>query len=486
MDTTEVMEIIPNEALIAARQERDAKLARIEVRRIARSLIVPTDDNDVRQDLRTRALPVCLFGEDAHDRRERLRFVIANEVYNKKSTNESNPVSPSVETSNDKNGAKNDHMELTEEDFYTEGQQALHQLRLQIALPSLKRARARLLRQRLLSQNTPSAKELKQRRRAAEEAVVHSVRENYTLASHIGDDRPLSAIAFGEQGETSFVVTGSWSGRVKIWSAATAGQPLQSFDNIHSARVSNVVVPRNMAGTLLTCSADGTGCVLRKSPDNVFTNTLTLRVHEGFRVSDIQMHPFRHSLIGTAAYDGTFALYDDDKLVVQQPTGHDRIYRLQFHPDGSLLATCGLDGGIRVWDLRSGRAVMTMSKAHAEDVLAIRFGGNGHILASGGMDNVFRVWDLRTVRCARTVAAHRALISGMCFGGGMEGDNVFFTSSFDRSVKCWGTHRNWSLLAAHTSYEDKVTAVDCSEDGKKIVAACYDKTWKVWGRDPQP
>lgn len=490
MNINEAVEIIPNESLNAAREARIAKLSRIEIRRVARSLLVPTDDLEVRLGLRARSEPICLFGEDAYDRRERLRFLMANEVIQKQSTNNTahlttlNPgtaTSLLVETNVDGDIDLQKPRIEVEEEFYTEGNQTIRHLRQKLALVSLKRAKVRLRRERLVANGMTR---LHRRYQDEEEVAVRATRQNYTIASHIGGERPLSAIALSDlRDRWPYVVTASWSGRVKIWAANPSGQILQTLDDVHTARVSNVVVPRNMSDIVLTCSADGTGCILRRSLDSVFSTKATLRVHEGHRVNDIQMHPFRQSLIATAAMDGSFALYDEETLIIQQATGHDRVYRLSFHPDGSLLATCGLDGGLRVWDLRSGRAVMTMTKAHADDALAVQFSGGGRILASGGMDNVFRVWDLRTVQCIRTVAAHRGLISGMRFAGGVDESSVLFTSSFDHTVKCWGTSRNWSLLAAHTIYEDKVTALDCSADARLVVAACYDKTWKMWGRE---
>lgn len=490
MDIDETVEIIPNQSLNATREARNAKLTRIEIRRIARSLIVPTDDLEVRLGLRARSEPVCLFGEDAHDRRERLRFLMANDIVQKQTTNSTThlaALNPGVATSTNAEIGAVDDVVLqkrgieAEEEFYIEGQQTIRHLRQKLALPSLKRARARLRKERLF---VYGPRTLQRRHHEEEEAAVRAVRQNYTIASHIGDDRPLSAIALSGWGDTSsYVVTASWSGCMKIWAANTSGQVLQTLRDVHSARVSNVAVPRDMPHIVLSCSADGTACILQRDLGGTFSQKATLRAHEGHRVNDVQMHPFRQSLIATAAMDGTFALFDEESLILQQPTGHDRVYRLAFHPDGSLLATCGLDGGLRVWDLRSGRAVMTMTKAHADDALAVQFGGGGSILASGGMDNVFRVWDLRTVQCIRTVAAHRGLISGMRFAGGVDESSVLFTSSFDHTVKCWGTDRNWGLLAAHTSYEDKVTALDCSTDANIVVATCYDKTWKVWGRD---
>jgi U4/U6 small nuclear ribonucleoprotein PRP4 len=59
-------------------QERHAEVLRtFETQRRARSIIVPTSIEEVKNKLRELGHPITLFGEDAADRRERLREVIA-------------------------------------------------------------------------------------------------------------------------------------------------------------------------------------------------------------------------------------------------------------------------------------------------------------------------------------------------------------------------------------------------------------------------
>ena len=49
----------------------------LQQQRLARLLALPTDDGLVKARLRELSVPVCLFGENAHDRRERLRATLA-------------------------------------------------------------------------------------------------------------------------------------------------------------------------------------------------------------------------------------------------------------------------------------------------------------------------------------------------------------------------------------------------------------------------
>lgn len=490
------VEILANQALKSARESREAKLAEFEARRVARSLVVPTDDKQVQTELRARSQPICYYGEDAHDRRERLRQLMATEVINErklggfpnKSDKEDAENEGEEEGDDDEADTKQD-----EKDYFTEGSTELKQLRLSLTKPSLLRAQARLEHERSTIGNSEQSNSLRLKLRQAEQDTVTAVRQSNVLASYIGDTRPLSAIAYGEtagnnnSGEVRLLVaTASWGGRLKLWDMNVCNdlKPIQSIEDAHTGRVSMLRIVRcNDTGgnVLLSSAADGLAHIFASNDNDSeikFELKCKLDTHGGERVSDIDMHPFRHSLVATAGFDGCVVLHDDGRNVVHQKTGHEKVYRLSFHPDGSLLSTCGLDGGIRVWDLRSGRAVMTMIKAHADDVLGVQFCPGGRVLASCGADNVARIWDLRSTQCVKTIAAHRNLVSAVKFGGG--GD-VLWTCSFDASVKCWGAKRNWGLLCAHTAFEDKVTAVDSSRDGRTVVAGCYDKTWKVIG-----
>jgi U4/U6 small nuclear ribonucleoprotein PRP4 len=111
--------------------------------RRARSLPIPTQDKEVRLRLREMGQPVCLFGEEAGDRRERLRAVavqyyiehegVAPTFCMKKTVTMGETV-----VGEGKAGKKD------EEVFYTEGTKELREARMEIARYSLPRAQRRM------------------------------------------------------------------------------------------------------------------------------------------------------------------------------------------------------------------------------------------------------------------------------------------------------------------------------------------------------
>jgi WD40 repeat protein len=72
--------------------------------------------------------------------------------------------------------------------------------------------------------------------------------------------------------------------------------------------------------------------------------------------------------------------------------GHTRaVFTVAFHPDGQRLASAGLDGSIRLWDVATGREVADL-RGHADSVRGIRFTSTGRLLVSGSTDGTVKVW----------------------------------------------------------------------------------------------
>lgn len=66
-----------NEESVEAQRKHALVLQQFETQKRARSIIVPTDINEVKQRLRELGKPVTLFGESHQDRRDRLKETIA-------------------------------------------------------------------------------------------------------------------------------------------------------------------------------------------------------------------------------------------------------------------------------------------------------------------------------------------------------------------------------------------------------------------------
>lgn len=428
---------------LESQREQDAARAEIARRREGRMMAVPTADSQVRLALRQRGEPTCFFGEDAHDRRERLRSLMLEDA-------------PGVEVEEITKPVPTPQKPVEPEEFYTEGTEMLEKARRAILLPSLRRAQKRLV-------------EARKRQRSVEwreegNTIYTAMQKIFPVASQVGDDRPLSTCAFSTGmnstagGYPSTVATGSWSGNIKIWNIpdCSLNQTLRG----HTERISSVVYHPNDPNVLASGAADRSVRLWRIDADRV---TTTGKKRDSFQSRELNGHVDRvafvafhtdGALLASASYDSTWRLWDVEtgtEILLQE--GHARpVSRVAFHPDGSLLASAGLDRTTIIWDMRSGRSAMTFS-GHMDSIQGLDFCPDGFHLATGSADNSIKIWDLRKRRCFYTIPAHTSCVSSVRYQP--ERGHVLVSSSFDRTVKVW-SRRGYVQVGTLTSHEDKV------------------------------
>src|SRR5262249_44659712 len=70
------------------------------------------------------------------------------------------------------------------------------------------------------------------------------------------------------------------------------------------------------------------------------------------------------------------------------------VYKLEFSPDGKLLASAGRDRRVILWDVEARRMARELSGAHTQRVTAVKFSPDGRLVASGGPESHIYIWDL--------------------------------------------------------------------------------------------
>ncbi|KAI5996486.1 histone transcription regulator 1 [Pisolithus orientalis] len=164
-----------------------------------------------------------------------------------------------------------------------------------------------------------------------------------------------------------------------------------------------------------------------------------------------------------------------DNSKSDQDTKRQSVFSIHVHPDGSRIATGGLDAKVRIWR-RPPKSLCTLSM-HTGPVLTVRWAHSGRWLASGSDDEIIMIWDLdpcvTVSKRIRKLDQHNGFVKGVCFDPVGE---FMATQSDDKSVKIWRT-TDWELEAEiRKPFEDSPGStffrrLSWSPDGAHITAS---------------
>jgi WD40 repeat protein len=192
---------------------------------------------------------------------------------------------------------------------------------------------------------------------------------------------------------------------------------------------------------------------------------------------------------------------------------------LAFSPDSKFLVSGGgqNEGIIYFWNLRNGKKVGTINRAHQASVNAVLITPNGQTLISCGSDYKINLWNLKSLQFSRSFGEHSSQLlslvassdSKVLVSGGLDGirlwdlrqqrplttlvrfDNAIYTLAISPDgqtlasgdsqgvVKLWNLS-NGKLIQQLQAHSQIVTAVAFTPNGERLVTSSRDKTIKIW------
>ena len=166
------------------------------------------------------------------------------------------------------------------------------------------------------------------------------------------------------------------------------------------------------------------------------------------------------------------------------------IESIAISPDGTLILSGSWDGGLKLWEAKTGRLIREFS-GHAENKLAVppdqpvtlsskvasvAFSPDGLRAVSGSDDETVKLWDITTGRVLKTFSGHKSFVN--CVDFSPDGRAILSGSS-DSTVALWDAETG-KLLRTFNGHKKKVTSVKFSPTGTTLLSGSYDASFKLW------
>ena len=157
-------------------------------------------------------------------------------------------------------------------------------------------------------------------------------------------------------------------------------------------------------------------------------------------------------------------------------SGHTNIVTsVAFSPDGTRIVTGSVDMTAKVWDARTGAALVEL-KGHMGRVNSVAFSPDGTWIVTGSVDRTAKVWDARSGTIVLQLKEHTGAVNSVAFSP--DGTSIV-TGSEDQTAKMWDA-RSGAVLVELIGHRAVVETVAFSPDGGRIVTGSSDSTAKVW------
>jgi WD40 repeat protein len=186
----------------------------------------------------------------------------------------------------------------------------------------------------------------------------------------------------------------------------------------------------------------------------------------------------------SGSVDGGVRLWDIDtgKLIATW-TGHtSNVYTVCWSRDGHRVVSASFDGTAREWDVENGKTILGPIKTGHDDVYTVVYSPDMTMFATAGYsestpaEHPIKICDAKTGEVVATLKGHTQ--SARCLAWSPDGKTLV-SGSRDHSVRTWNT-KTWKQLGLLDGHTKTVHGIAISPNGRILASASGDKTGRLW------